>query len=278
MLGILLTISSTLFGETSNVIGKAKVLKHQESVYTMGFLNVCWVTLAFFCIAIVVPGSFVFSAVALPTYGLRMILEVVQAHVTVRAITVSSRSAFGFLRIITIPLLLITDIVIGYDLHTFQLIGMGVIIVALAFLLLNHGVERKGAGLVLFSAVNAVATISLYKYHISHFNSVIGEQLPILIVLALYFFITARVCAKENPLQYLRQPVYLLQSAGNGIAAGLGSFAMLFAPASVILTAKRSSSILWSILSGNIYFHERHFIVKLIGFVILACGLILLAF
>lgn len=277
MFGVILASVGTFFEETGVLIGKKKVGAREESIYTLGFLNLFWVTLAFLGIAIFVPGAFKFSWASWLTFLTRMILEVAQAHVTVRAIVRADRSTFGFIRTSTVPLLLGVDVALRYSIGMYQFIGIAVILVTLAMLFANHGFGRKGAGMVLFTAINAVATISLYKYHLTHFNSVVAEQLIIFIALIIYFYVGAKFFARENPLRFLRRPIFLLQSVANGISAGVESFAMLFAPASVIFAAKRSSAILWAVLSGNLYFKEKHFVMKIIGLVFLAVGIVLLA-
>ena len=82
--------------------------------------------------------------------------------------------------------------------------------------------------------------------------------------------------AKENPFRFLRQPVFLLQSVTEGISHVVLSFAYIFAPASVITAAKRALAILWAILSGNLYFREKQFFIKMVSFIIIAVGLVLL--
>lgn len=277
MIGVILASFGTLFDEAAMMIGKKEVAAQRESVYTMGFLNLFWATVIFLGIAIFVPGAFVFSMASLPTFILRAVLEIAQAHVTVRAITVASRSAFSFIRTLTIPLLLGVDLALHYTIGMYQFIGMAVIIVTFIMLFINHGIERKGAGAVLFTAVNAVITISLYKYHITYFNSVVAEQLIVIIIIMGYFLMMAHFRAREMPFRFFKKPIFLGQSASMGIGVGLESFAMMFAPASIILAAKRASAILWSVLSGNLYFHEQHFAMKIIGFVFLAVGIVLLA-
>ncbi|MEK7560318.1 MAG: hypothetical protein AAB522_03410, partial [Patescibacteria group bacterium] len=67
-----------------------------------------------------------------------------------------------------------------------------------------------------------------------------------------------------------------LQSATSGAGSVAMSFAYVFAPASVIVTAKRSFMIFWSILSGSIYFHEKRIVLKFIAMAFLISGIILL--
>lgn len=275
MIGVILASLSSLFNEIATSIGKYEVRNHKESVYTMGFLNLFWGTVLLFIIALA-RDKFVFSLASLPTFGLRAILEIAQTHVTLMAIMRSDRSTFGFLRILTIPLLLATDVILGYSIDLNQMLGIGLIVFSLIFLFINHGLSKNGAGLVLFTAINSVATISLMKYDITHFNSVEGEQMPINAILMIYLFVMAFFAAKENPLKYFAKWPLFLQSAAMGLTGVAGSFAMSFAPASIINTAERSSAILFATVSGNVYFKEKHVFIKLISLALIVAGLLML--
>lgn len=277
MVGVLLVSLAMLFSEMSSVIGKANVAARKQSIYAMGFLQVFWVLFGFGLIAFFKNGSFVFNWASLPTLSINLILNTVQAHVTVLAIVYAARSTFGFVRVVTVPLILIVDILLGYHIGAYQLIGIVIIMVVLAVLFFNHGIERKGAGYVLFTAINAVASISIYKYNITHFNSVVAEQLITNFVIAVYFGVGAFWMTKENPFKFLRRPLYFFQSVTQGASAGIESFAYIFAPASVIIAAKRAATVLWSIAGGTLYFKEQGLARKIIGFLALTVGLVLLA-
>lgn len=276
MIGIFLVFISSFFRETSSSIGKFEVSEHKESIYTMGFLTLLWGALFFFIIAFF-RGEFLFSLASLPTFIPRVILEIAQVHVAMLAITTADRSTFGFLRIWTIPLILAVDFLLGYEIGLNQIIGISIIVISFIFLFFNHGIRKKGAWLVMFTAINAVATISLFKYNITHFNSVEAEQGIIRLILIAYFLILAFFVAKENPLKFLKKPIFFIQSFSAGLGSVILSFAYLFAPASIIVTAKRSFSILWTIPSGKIYFHEKKLLIKIISFILIVIGLIFLA-
>ncbi|MFA4831405.1 MAG: hypothetical protein WC862_01570 [Patescibacteria group bacterium] len=276
MIGIILVAIGAFFSEVSMSIGKVQVLRRRQSIYTMGYLYLFWAAVILFGTAIIYPASFVFSFESLPTFIPRLGLEIVQMHVLMLAVVKVHRSSFGFIRTITIPLLLVVDMVLGYAVGSWQIIGMGVIFLTLILLFLNGRIKRKGAGLALFTAVNAVITISLYKYNISHFNSVVGEQLIIFAVLLFYFSILARKFAREYPFKFLRKKIFFFQSFSEGLASVAGSFAYLFAPASIILAASRAAAILWSIVAGNKLFNEHHLVIKLTAFAFLAAGIVLL--
>jgi len=275
MFGLLFTIAATFFHEIGTSIGKTEVRDHKESIYTMGCLNLLWSTIILLVIAFA-RQEFVFSFESLPTFSIRALLEIAQFHIGILAIIKAERSAVGFIMIGTIPLLLAIDIFLGYAISFSQIIGITIIILALIFLLMNHGIRTKGFWYIIFITINAAATISLYKYDITHFNSVEAEQSLTLAILLVYFTIMAFFVARENPIRFLKQRVFLVQSFSMGLATAFMSFAYLFAPASIITTAKRALAILWATLSGNIYFHEKHLFVKMISYAMIISGLIFL--
>jgi len=155
--------------------------------------------------------------------------------------------------------------------------GITLIILALLIIFSNHGIKKKGVGYVTFSALNAVLTISLFKYDISHFNSVAAEQLFINLILLICFLSLALVKAKENPFVFLTKPIFFLQSAAIGLGGVMESFAYNYGVASIITAAKRSIAIFWSILSGRTYFREKHIVIKFFVFFVLLAGLFLIS-
>lgn len=96
-------------------------------------------------------------------------------------------------------------------------------------------------------------------------------------VLLGYFAVLARVRAHEHPLALLRRPVFLAESLAQGVGGVIEGFAYVFAPATVIVAAKRSTAVLWSIGTGNHVFHESHLVVKMITGLGLIGGIALLA-
>lgn len=278
MFGIIFISASTFFEEIASSFGKRTVAKKEQGIYTMGFVQMCFTTILLLCGIILWPESFTFSLASLPTFIPRVILEIIQATATVLAITRADRSTFGMIRVITIPLLLGIDTVLGYEIPPLQIAGMGVMIAALLIVFSYKGIKKTGMGYALFTAVNGAVSISLYKYDISHFNSVAGEQIIVFCALLLYFFFMARYVGKERPIAMLFRLPLFSQSCAQAVSGILDSFAYTFAAASVIVAAKRSSAVLWSIVSGRTYFKEKNLLMKLVLFIILAIGIALLTY
>lgn len=276
MIGFLIAGAATFADETSTSIGKYALKHKMEGIFTMAFLNAIWMTAYFAILILAAPKSFVFSSASLPTFAVRSVLEILQCYLTVCAIRSASRSTYGFLRTITIPLLLFVDMFLGYHVTSLQIVGMMVIIGALLLLFLNHGLEKKGIGFVIFSAINSVATISLYKYNIDHFNSVVGEQFATGVVLLVAMGIFSQFIYREKPFRSIGKKLILAQTASHGLSAVMGGFVYLFFPASVTIALTRAMAVLWSFLFGNHFFHEKHFVLKFLGCAGLAAGIFLL--
>lgn len=275
MLGIVLIAVGELFAEASATIGRYEVKHRKETLYSMGFLSGFWATV-FLLIYSLTWGEFRFAWESLPTFGLRLILETILLFFTLQATITADRSTFAFLRTFTIPLLLVVDIALGYAISIPQIFGISLIVIALLILLLNHGLSRRGKILSLLSALTAVATISLYKYNITNFNSVEADQALTHIFLLIVIVIAAKVHTDENVTRQMFRPLFFAQSLLAGVATVLMSFAFLFAPASVIMAVKRSLEILGAIVSGRTYFHEKHVLLKLLACALVAGGITLM--
>ena len=204
MFGLFLVLIASAFSEIGVSIGKTEVEKRKDSIYSMGFFSLFIGTVFFFLIALL-KNSFVFSLASLPTFILRVILEIALINFTVFAIVKADRSTFSFIKVGTLPLLVAADLVLGYELRDYQILGIGIIIFALAVLLFNHGINKKGIAYAALSAILAAATLSLFKYNITKYNSVEAEQGIISVILLIYLFFMARLITKENPLKLLKK-------------------------------------------------------------------------
>jgi drug/metabolite transporter (DMT)-like permease len=276
LFGLIFVFAGNFFLELSSSIGKYEIEKKRESIYAMGFLSLIWGCIFFACL-IVLRNEFQFNLASLPTFLLRTALEIFQVYISMKAVAVASRSTYSFIHIGTIPLLLFIDLMlIHVSMSGFQLIGMAAVFLALLLLFAHRGVDKKGMLFVVLSTVNAAATITLYKYDISHFNSVEAEQFVLLVILLVYLTVSAWVWHRERPWTLLKKPLLFAQSTTYGIGTVLDSFAYTFAPASTITVMKRVGSVFWSIFSGKVIFKEKSLALKLFCFALMTAGIILL--
>lgn len=275
MIGIFLIIIAALFEEVSTSSAKESLARHAESIASRAFLVGMWGML-FLGISLLGGIEWKFTLASLPFFSARVILELIQTIITLKAITIADRSTFGFFRTLTIPLVLCIDVVLGTALSLSQIWGVMAIIASLFILTYRHSISNKGMGFALFSAIGSSITLSLYKFNITHFNSVPTEQILSGAIILPYFFWHALVKDKENPFKLLRSKRIFGESAASGAGGIIASFAYMFAPASVIVATQRSAALCWSIVAGALHFHERHIVEKISVLGLTALGISLL--
>lgn len=275
MLTLILVLSATFFEEVSSVLTKKGISDRRESIYTAGFLNLFFVTL-FFLAIILYSGNFVFSLQSLPVFGTRILLEFAILPIGLKAIATADRTTFSFIHSGTIPLLLVIDLFLGYALYPGQIIGIALFCATIVFLAFYKGMEKRGALNAVLLTVGAAVTLSLFKYDITHYNSLEAEQFMANFILLIYFFFLNLFVYKENSFRAFRKVGFFAQSFTMGMAAVLVSFAYVYGAASVITALKRVGEVSWSLLSGRIYFKEKHLLIKLFVVFILGLSIVLL--
>lgn len=277
MSALILVLAAAFFVELSTSIGKQEVASKKETLYAVAFLGGIWSTSILILYTLLNSHAWVFSFASLPTFSLRAVLEVLLLFVSVSAVQQADRSTFAFLRMLTIPLLLLVDLSLGYILTPLQIIGMFFIMTVPLYLFQRNGMSKKGKLLSLTSAVLAVITISLYKFNITHFNSVEAEQTLMHVLLILVIILTAWIRGHENVFRYLTHPLCIIQSLAAGVAGVCMSFAYAFAPASLVVALKRSFELFASLISGNILFHEKKLFMKISAFLFAVLGIVLMS-
>jgi drug/metabolite transporter (DMT)-like permease len=272
--GLLILVGS-LFEEVAESIGKKQVEKAKQNVYSLGFLNYFWVTI-FFLVTIIFGADFTFSTASLPTFIPRVILEIILAHIMVVGIINAERSSFSYVRLITIPLVLIIEIALGNSMNSYQILGVILMFAGLFLLLFRNTKSRAGFWPVAIGAVIAAITLSLFKYNITYFNSVAAEQFIITSVIVMYFLIASKLKSKPINLSLLIKPKTGVQAISSGLETMLVSFAFYFAPTSIITVLKRTTAMFWAVIFGRRYFREEALLRKVLAGILIATGLILI--
>lgn len=275
MLTLILILSSTFFEEVSSVLTKKGISDRRESIYTAGFLNLFFVTLFFFAI-ILYSGNFVFSLESLPVFGSRILLEFAILTIGLRAVAMADRTTFSFIHSGTIPILLAVDIFLGYAISPSQFVGILLFCAIIVVLAFSKNMNKQGAFHVAVLTVGAAVTLSLFKYDITHYNSVEAEQFMAHFIMLIYLFFYNLLVLKENSFRAFRRVGFFAQSFTMGLAAVLVSFAYIYGAASVITALKRVGEVLWSLLSGRIYFKEKHILIKIFLLILLGLAIFLL--
>jgi hypothetical protein len=274
----IITFFAQMFGEFSASASKHAFKERLFSYTVYGFLSHIVAVLFFLVMIFVTNEDFVYNTKALPLFFIRLIAEVIQCEIVYRAFVKADRTTFGFARILTIPLLLVVDIMLGYSISNAQFLGIGIIA---ASLLAYFGVEHlkaKGSHLALISAVLSVLTISIYKFDVSNYNTPAVIQLLSSSALSLIYGVRVLLSKKDRSLfaKLKGHPMLGFVFASEAIASTMLSYAYTLAPASLILSLSRASAVVWSLLSGVFYFHEKKVLKKVFFCAVLAIGLVVM--
>ena len=274
MLPLSLLASATLFEEIGETIGKKAVKRRRENVYNLVFLAIFWTDI-FLILSTFAGAKFHLSAASLPFLLMRVPVDITLNFVSAEAIIKADRSTVGFLRLLTIPLLLISDLTLGYHLTTWQITAVILIFLGLAAAFRRNAAGQKGAIWAVLTAVLAAVSATLFKWDISHYNSAAAEQIVIYTVVLTFFYIRSRQMGTD-PVRLLTKRVTGIQSIANGLGLAIETFAYQYAPASIIVTMKRSFAVMWSIIFGHHYFHEHKLRQKIAAGAVLLVGLVIL--
>ncbi len=279
MFAALLVLVGNFFGELSASASKFAFSGRVFTYVLYGFLTE-GIALIFFGGTAVIQGlSFSYNMHALPVFALRVISEFIQCEVVFRALAVADRSTFGFIRVLTIPLLLIVDIALGYTITNIDFLGIGIILIVLLAYFAGTKIHGKGMGYAFASALLSVATITFYKYDIAHFNAAAISQFYVAVVLFFIYAVRLFFSSEDRRLlvEMKAHPLLGLSFASQAVSSVLVSLAYQYAPASLILALSRATSVLWSLAAGVFYFHEDRVVRKTFVFALIVLGLFVVA-
>ena len=275
MLGIIFVTISAFLSEIASSTGKWAIKHHWEHPAVMGLLNNVWTTGYFLLIALVTPNSIVIVPASIPFLILLLVDYLIQTGATLTAIGRASRSTFSLLRTLTIPILACIDALTRTDVAPEKFFAMACMFLIAVWLYRNHGIEKSGAWLSVFTAVNAAFGIALTKYIFDMGTSVVAVHLIYGCITSVMLLVWSKQDRASISRKHWKFIAY--QSAAFGLGSVFGGYALTFAPASIVTAASRSLDVLFSIIFGHAIFKERHIKEKVIGAIGITVSLIILA-
>ncbi|MBP7057338.1 hypothetical protein KBB08_02510 [Candidatus Gracilibacteria bacterium] len=274
MVGVLLMVVAACFIEIGAYLSKHEVENHHESLQAMMFLNTFCSAFLFLAVALWNDASFVIYS--WPILVLGAVFSIVSALVGSIATIKSQMSQAGLFRLASIPLLLLVDYFLGYDISPLQFGGIAMILAILVMLSFKHEWDKPSVRWLMLNAFLVVIDVTLYKYSIDRVASLEMIQLMYRFSLLLYCILVMRLANKEHVLRHLATPIAWWQSAVIAIGAVLSGFAFSYGPPSIILAAYRSAQAFWSLIIGALFFYERSLAIKILILVFLIFGVTLL--
>ncbi len=274
---IILVFIGSIFAELSISIGKFESNNKGEGIYSMAFLNTLGAFLVFFTLFLLKHNTLTFSKASIPLVLLLIGFEFIQIRLANTAVIRADRSIFSLVKSLTIPLLIIVDVFMGYSLSMATIVGCTVLFSGIGIVFLHHTNKKQHLLYPILSAVNSVITISIYKYLITNYNSVITQQLIIYGCLLIYSVLGIVYKEKTTIKHIIKNKLRDSQIASSAFASVLFSFAYKFAPASLVIAVERSLMVLFSLISGRFEFKEHVGKVRIFSAFMIIIGLIIIS-
>jgi hypothetical protein len=182
---------------------------------------------------------------------------------TNKAIHHADRSTFSVMSTMSIPLLLISDIVLGYEVSRWQIIGVVVLVLTLGITIFRGDFSLKGIKYIVISNLISMGTIIAFKYSTTHYTST--EMMNLLnsgFMTFLFSIIVSRTKGWKGIKECLK-PKYIGFASLYGIGGVLCAAAYKYMIASMVITLKRFFAMMFGVITGKLYFHEDHILRKL---------------
>ena len=278
MLWFILWLVGTFFEESTNSITKKQTLKY--NIYQV-WIIISFFSLVFFLIYAIIKILFLDKEIYINSnsyllLAIRVCFEILQSYFTIIAINKSDRSTFSIIRIITIPLLIISDLILWYHFSILSLVWLWILLIAFVIIWFSKNkINFNWWKYALFTAINAVITISLFKYSITiYWNSVEFDQFVVILSI-LIFYAFFLIKNKSKIPNIFKDKLFLIQWVSMWISTILISFSYLFLNASIATAIKRWWEMFWSILFWYRIFGEKNLKFKLIMAIIIFIWLVL---
>lgn len=258
---IILILAGTFFSELGAV--KMKKLWAQISPFQKGLILTFFQTLTTLLLLLFTQNRVFEVTVLSIAFTIFLIIWGYLFKVfMIKAIETADRSTNSIFSILAIPLILIGDLVIWYDVNIYQIIWVLFITVVLLITSFSWTISLKWVKYVLIANIVWFLNVTFLKYNITHFTSVESLIFTISIFTFLVFFFDILFREWIRPIINCIDKNYVIFGVFAGINGILVNFAYLFGPASIINAIKKVWLMLWWVIFGKLIFKEINFIRK----------------
>ncbi|MDR3168913.1 MAG: hypothetical protein LBU27_04055 [Candidatus Peribacteria bacterium] len=260
--GILILFFGCFFLEQSSVLKKklgAEIDIHQISLLTM------LATMVFSGIVVATSNDRTFTR-TLGSFLLvvfQILAGVLFSEISNKAVHQADRSTFSVMSTISIPLLLISDIVLGYDVSWRQIAGVIILVMMLGYTVFTGDFSKKGIKYIITSNLISMGTIIAFKYTTTYYASTELMNFYNAGGMSLLFLVIVGRTKGRHGIQQILRPKYLGFASLYAVGSVLCAAAYKYMIASMVIALKRFFSMMFGILTGKLFFHEENTTKKL---------------
>lgn len=270
---LLATISSFIDQLGFSIIKKVENDEvHTQDVWTTALITWLSSSILIFVIT-VVKGKYLLDQSIVWIFIPRIILEIIQLYVTFKALKIAELSSFNFIRVFTIVLVVIFELIfLKTSPDLYQYLGILITILAVAYTF-RHGIKQiAGSKFILLSTINAGILVVLTRYQFQHNDPYLNES----IVRVFSILILFSISMFKNKFKFRINKKSLLLLPTKSLVGILNLTALSLGNAAIYTTAERGGSLLSSVIVGHKVFKETSLGEKLGVALALSIGIILL--
>ena len=260
--GIIILMIWCFFLEQSTVLKKK--LGKEIDIHQISFLTMITTTV-FSGIVLFLKHDRTFSWTLLSFFLLvfQVLAGVLFTEISNKAIHHADRSTFSVMSTIAIPLLLVSDIFLGYDVSFRQIIGVGILVIMLSYTLFKGDFSMKGIKYVIISNLISIGTVMAFKYSTVHFASTELMNFYNAGCMSVLFFIIISRTKGLRGVKNVFKWKYLWFASLYGLGSVLCAAAYKYMIASMVIAFKRFLSMIFGVITGKLFFHETNTSKKL---------------
>jgi len=259
--GILLLLFGCFFLEQSSVSKKklgAEIDINQISLLTMISIAIC----SGIVLCIRSDWHYDLTLVSFLLLIFQILGAVIFSFLSNKAIHHADRSTFSVMSTMSIPLLLCSDIIFGYGVTIWQIVGVVILVVMLSYAIFKGGFSTKGMKYILASNLVSLGTIIAFKYSTSHFGSTELVNFYNASFAGMLFFIIVSRTKGWKGIKNTFKSKYLGFAVLYGIGGVLSAAAYKYMIASMVIALKRFFAMMFGVITGKFFFHEKNVMKK----------------
>lgn len=266
----------TFFGEKSSVEIK-KIWNELKLIEKIHIANLFQIIISICILLITRNMKFNFDYMFLLIMAVIIIWNICFSYFVMHAIEKADRSTNWLFSVLAIPLLLVSDLLLRYNITPYHIIWIIFIITTLIFVSYKWSINLTWVKYTIATQIFSFVNIMVFKIAITKYASTeIMNILTSLIMLILSF---SYIIFNKNSKQTLKN-IYQTKYIKFGIYWWLGwafnSMWYIFGPASIITALKRILSMFWWVVMWKIYFHEEKFYQKLSSVAIISLWVVIM--
>ncbi len=196
-----------------------------------------------------------------------------------RAIHYAEISVFYLLGCMNLPILLVSDLVLGYSITPLEIVGIGIIFISLWYGLYKRDLSFKGIRDIVLSNIILMGMMIAFKYVTHHYTTPETANFIIHAPLVLLFI---PIVLKTAGIKWLKK-TFKTKYRGLSWLYGMGNVCIAEAYKSItpaiVMLFKQAFMMIFSLITGRLIFHERKTVKKIwvaagiiIGIIVMLVG------